>query len=420
MSYGWARIPAASPECLSLLKGLCGLSSAISLTNAVTSGDESAVATLLRRGADVNESTNGGQTALILAVIFGHTNIVRLLVRAGADPQLRDNLGLNAIEWAKRRGLTEALEVLTNGGNSGAARKKIVVNIDEPKKAVDEKPRATPKPEAAEKVSEAEKSKKWLDGLKQRLREQELRSLNRNEPTPERRRPEPESSVLSILPREKRETLPPVVETKPAAKPEPVKTTLPVTARILEPPAKPAESTVKRKRCPRCNATYNGELVSYCAHHIVPLVDADEPITSEPARRSVPLFWILVVITLSGSIVVGSLITTYLYKSNQAAARSAMQPNIQKGSPQLSAGLEGKAVSLPEAECPVNGPEPLSGTVTVHVMVDRKGQVYWARGAGGDWLMRGASTEAAMKSTFSPEKLRGRETEGTITYTFKP
>ncbi len=392
------------------------MSSAISLTNAVTSGDESAVATLLRRGADVNESTNGGQTALILAVIFGHTNIVRLLVRAGADTQLRDNLGLNAIEWAKRRGLTEALEILTNGSaDSGAARNKIVVNIDEPKKTVDEKP--TPKPEAAEKASGDEKSKKWLDGLKQRLREQELRSLNRNEPAPERRRPEPESSVLSILPKEKGDTTPPVVETKPA--PEPVKTAFPATARILEPPAKPAESTGKRKRCPRCNAIYNGELVSYCAHHIVPLVDADEPITSEPPRRSVPLFWILVVITLSGSIVVGSLITTYLYKSNQAAARSAVQPNIQKGWPVVSAELDGKAVSLPEAECPVNGPEPVSGTVTVHVMVDRKGQVYWARGAGGDWLMRGASTEAAMKSTFSPDKLRGREIEGTITYTFK-
>jgi hypothetical protein len=25
-----------------------------------------------------------------------------------------------------------------------------------------------------------------------------------------------------------------------------------------------------------------------------------------------------------------------------------------------------------------------------------------------------------MKSTFAPEKLRGRENEGTITYTFKP
>ena len=132
------------------------------------------------------------------------------------------------------------------------------------------------------------------------------------------------------------------------------------------------------------------------------------------------MFWIMVVITLSGSIVVGSLITTYLYKSNQAAARSAVQKTVQKASAELVAELAGKAVSLPEAQCPVSGPTPVTGTVTVHVMVDKKGQVYWARGAGGDWLMRGAATEAAMKSTFSPEKLRGREAEGTITYTFKP
>lgn len=399
-----------------MLKGLCGLSSAISLTNAVTSGDERAVAALLGRGADVNESTSGGQTALILAVIFGHTNIVKLLVRAGADPQLRDNLGLNAIEWARRRGLTEAIDILSNGVESGAVRKKIVVNIEEPKKVVDEKPTATPAAPAANKASEDERSKKWLAGLKQRLREQELRSLNRNEPAPEQRRSEPKPSILSILPRES--TPPTPLETK-QAEPEPAKATPPVTARIFEPRAKPETSTGKRKRCPRCNAVYNGELVSYCAHHIVPLVDADEPIISDPPKSSVPLFWILVVITLSGSIVAGSLITTYLYKSNQAAARNAGQPHIQKGAPEVSPELEGKAVSLPEAECPVNGPDLVTGTVTVKVMVDKNGQVYWARGAGGDWLMRGASTEAAMKSTFSPEKLRGRETEGTITYTFK-
>jgi hypothetical protein len=154
----------------------------------------------------------------------------------------------------------------------------------------------------------------------------------------------------------------------------------------------------------------------------VALVDADAPIISEPSKASPALFWILVVITLTGSIVIGSLVTTYLYKSNQASARNAalQQQNIQKGVPEVGGELVGKAVSLPEAECPIKGPEPLSGTVIVRVMVDRNGQVYWARGSGGDWLMRGAATEAAMKSTFSPEKLRGRETEGIITYTFKP
>jgi hypothetical protein len=137
----------------------------------------------------------------------------------------------------------------------------------------------------------------------------------------------------------------------------------------------------------------------------------------------VPLFWTLVVVTLAGSIVAGSLVTTYLYRSKQAAARIAaeqIRPLVQKGTPEIGGDLVGKAVSLPDAECPLRGPEPVTGTVTVRVMVDKNGQVYWARGAGGDWLMRGAATEAAMKSTFSPEKLRGRQTEGTITYTFKP
>jgi len=93
---------------------------------------------------------------------------------------------------------------------------------------------------------------------------------------------------------------------------------------------------------------------------------------------------------------------------------------VQKGAPEVGTELAGKAASLPEAECPMKGTEPISGTVTVRIMVDKNGQVYWARGSGGDWLMRGCATEAAMKSTFDRAKLRDREVEGTITYTFKP
>ena len=386
------------------------MSSSISLPHAVTSGDESAVKALLARGADVNEKTSGGQTALILAVIFGHTKLVELLIRAGADAHLRDNLGLNAIEWAQRRGLTEALALLTNTPQPN----KVFVKTEEPQKAP-----AKPAPqndENKETLSEEEKSRRWVAGLKQRLQEQEVRRLNRNEsqgePPPPRVELEPPSRIERVLP-------PPMkvaVEAAPAAKvisapePEPPKETK---------PSQPSKGT--RKRCPQCNATYNSDLVSYCAHHIVPLVDADAPIISSPPKGNPPLFWIMVIITLTGSIVVGSLVTTYLYKTNQASARNAaQQPNIQRGSPELGGDLVGKSVSLPDAECPVKGPEPVSGTVTVRVMVDKQGQVYWARGSGGDWLMRGAATEAAMKSTFSPEKLRNRETEGTITYTFKP
>ena len=373
------------------------MSSTISLTNAVTSGDESTVTALLANGADVNETTGGGQTALILAVIFGHTNLVKLLVKSGADAQLRDNLGLNAIEWAKRRGSRDALEILTGTPQSTTPP---TIEIEQP---VQSAAPATPparESESKETVSDDEKSRRWLAGLRQRLDEQEVRRTSRNEPI---------------------ETPPPVQAPKPP-EPDPAPVVRPPVARIFEVPAEVPPTGGKRKRCPRCNAIYNGDLVSYCAHHIVPLVDADEPIVTEtPQRSNVPLFWILVLVTLSGSIVIGTIVSTYLYRSNQASQSAvASAPTIQKAIPELGPALVGKAVSLPEAECPLSGSEHLTGTVTVSITIDRNGQVSKASGSGGDWLMRAAATDAAMKSTFSPEKLRGREIAGTITYTFKP
>ena len=77
-------------------------------------------------------------------------------------------------------------------------------------------------------------------------------------------------------------------------------------------------------------------------------------------------------------------------------------------------------MSLPAAECPLNGQEAIPGTVTVRVVIDKSGKVTEAQASGGDWLLRNAAHAAAMKSTFSPAMLRGRESEGTITYTFEP
>src|SRR5689334_2746002 len=118
------------------------MSSVVPLTQAVTSGDANAVRAALAAGGDVNERNNGGQTALILAVIFGHTDLVRLLVKAGANPRLRDNLGLDAVEWAQRRGLSLAM---------------FEIRVEEP-----------PKPQ----IDTDEKSRKWLAGVKQRIQEQ--------------------------------------------------------------------------------------------------------------------------------------------------------------------------------------------------------------------------------------------------------
>ncbi|HEV8168660.1 MAG TPA: ankyrin repeat domain-containing protein, partial [Pyrinomonadaceae bacterium] len=171
------------------------MSATISLTSAVTSGDERAVSALLANGADVNETSSGGRTPLILAVIYGHTNIVQRLVQAGADPQQRDSLGLNAVEWAHRRGLREALDVLTNPQRANTPPKKIVINFEEPEPEAPEVKPVAPKPEVRDSVVEDDKSRRWIAGLKQRLDEQELRRLNRNEPPAEVRStkiPEPE------------------------------------------------------------------------------------------------------------------------------------------------------------------------------------------------------------------------------------
>ena len=371
------------------------VSSSFSLTNAVTSGDESTVSALLANGADVNETTNGGQTALILAVIFGHTNIVQMLMNAGADPQLRDNLGLNATEWAQRRGLNEAAAILTNRPEPAPRARRIVIPVEETEPPVAETPPAPRNDEVKNTAFDDEKSRRWVEGVKQRLDEQAMRRLNRNE-----------AALEASLVRE-----------------EPQETTFSGAPRILTPPPVEPAQAVRRKRCPKCNAIYNADLVSYCAHHIVPLVDLDEPVVTEkPKSKNAPLFWILLIITLTGSLVLGSLITTYVYRSNQAATRAAVeqQPTVQKGTPEVGPELAGKVISLPEAECPLKDAELMSGTVTVRILVDKTGQVNWARGSGGDWLMRGCSTEAAMKSTFDPQKLRSREVEGTITYTFKP
>jgi len=378
------------------------VSSSLSLTNAVTAGDERVVSRLLASGADVNETTNGGQTALILAIIFGHTNLVRLLVNAGADPKMRDNLGLTAIDWAQRRGLPEAYALLTNNPEPAPQTRRIVIPVEEPKEPPAKTPPAPPRNEEIRNTaSETEKSRRWVEGVKQRLDEQAMRRLNRNEPPLESRtiRDEP--------------TPPP---------PEPPKET-PVSGapRILTPPSVEPEKSGKRKRCPQCGEVYS-DLVAYCAHHIVPLVDIDAPIVTEtPKPKNGALFWILVIVSLAGSVLLGSLITTYMYRATTPAPVAAEpQKSVQKGTPELSTELAGKSTSLPEAECPLTGPEAISGTVTVKILVDKNGQVNWARGSGGDWLMRGAATEAAMKSTFDPQKLRSREVEGTITYTFKP
>ena len=424
---------------------------------------------LLANGADVNERTGGGQTPLILATIFNHTHLIPLLLDAGADPQLRDNLGLNAIDWAQRRGATEAIDLLSNKRPPTAQARTEFRQPTAPPKSISS---VEPSDERTTFVSEEERSRRWITGLKQRIAEQSQRDLPdgpnifRQQPAPppdsqsqlasaehswqsqfasDDREPQPEIPAEPSTPQPEIPATPETPKPEiPAPSPDP-QPEIPAQPSPSEPtpesPAEPPATEVQlatpntqttprrtgRKRCPKCNATYNSDLISYCAHHIVALVDDDEPpIISEPQSTTSPvMFWMIVIITLIGSVVIGSIGTAFFYSSKPvqpAVTASQPPPNaVQKGTPVVSKELEGKVVSLPIAECPLRGQEEaIPGTVVVRVGVEKTGQVKEAHASGGDWLLRAAATEAAMKSSFAADKLRGRDTEGTITYIFEP
>jgi hypothetical protein len=422
--------------------------SSVLLTQAVSSGDEGAVSALLANGANVNERTSGGQTPLILATIFGHTHLLPLLLAAGADPHLRDNLGLNAIDWAQRRGAAEALRLFNNPQTPTPAppRAETPERTEPPAR-----PNSRDESERNQSVSEGEKSQRWLAGLKQRIAEQppseipDGTNIFRTQPEPQVTQPasqvtQPESQVTQPE-TQVTQPEPQVTQREPApgqkTEPPPPQIQASNATRAIDdiepaPPITPKEDPapkIVRKRCPKCGEIYNSEFVSYCAHHVVELVDADEPpIISEPPKSSPVLFWLIIVSTLVGSLIVGTLVTKYFFNTNSATPQSASGPTaspapraVQRGVPSLAdTELERKATSLPIAECPLNGQEAIPGTVVVHIVINKDGRVTSARASGGDWLLRGAANEAAMKSTFSAEKLRGRETEGTITYNFEP
>ena len=446
----------------------------------MTSRDEGAVKALLSEGADVNVRNNSGQTPLILAIVSGQDHLLTLLLEAGADPSLRDHTQLNAVDWAERKGrgdLTQLLARTTQSSNSSTrnlneklfeAEKKTPPSLDEQRHG--------------RSLSSDEKSRQWLAGIKRRLDEKAAKETTKSQSVPSQSNqsnivrsggtlpaiPDQVTPEISEAPpiidevtsennkagfitdqvTPKISKAPPLIDKVTAENnkagfitdqvtpeiskapflthdaipeifPQTTAGISPATARGIPLastlPSKPSSS---RKRCPKCNTFYNNELLAYCAYHIVPLVDADAPIVTPNAKRPSPLLWILVLITLSLSIVVGMFLSGYLYQNNDRL--DSLAPAVtttRQGIPVLGNTLVRKAVTLPAAEIT---PRTLqqTATITVSVKIDKRGRVVSASSPEGDRLLLEAAIEAAKRSTFSVEKLRGRGTEGTITYTF--
>ncbi|XP_008215123.2 putative ankyrin repeat protein RF_0381 [Nasonia vitripennis] len=77
---------------------------------------------LLQHGAEINSEMEGGETPLIIAVIFMKQEIVELLVQCGADVNASTAWGKSALHYAAQTGQKSTLEyLLKHGGHVNAA-----------------------------------------------------------------------------------------------------------------------------------------------------------------------------------------------------------------------------------------------------------------------------------------------------------
>ena len=427
----------------------------LSLTGAVIDGDTEAVRALLAAGSDVNKTASEGRSPLILAILFGRTQIMTLLLDAGADPQQRDSLGLNAVDWADRKGFAEGVKLL----NQRQARKQEtppVTPSTEPTPPAGLAPsqfekETTRAPRASTQSSADEKSRRWLAGFKRRIDEEASHKIKEFEPTPsptteieatpenepppvlvndsvvEASAHEPEPAVISapverspnfqteallkdqILPAQAIDLLGP---------PDDLETSEPPLSTIWTPPP----SSINRKRCPKCNTVYGSELLAYCAIDATPLVDANQPVFTPPLERSaMPLVWLLVVLSFIGAAGVTYFMIPYLRSEPKApTATSPTQAHSVPDAPAVGGELSGKQLEVPAAQYPASArSEHVFGVVTVRVTVNKKGKVIAVKVLEGDSRLRQAAIAAALKATFSAEKLTERRTAGTIAYTFR-
>jgi TonB family protein len=422
----------------------------ILLTRAVTEGDTTAVRALLAAGSDAN-TTSGGQAPLILAIAFRHIQILKLLLEAGADPHLRDSLGLNAIDWAQRRGFAEAVKLFAEikagkpeiAPDTFRADSTILDDSAPPQMVEQNLPIPT---ESKQEIHSDEKSRRWIAGLKQRIAEIESRKVEEVQRLPSPRieiqngpeaaPPRVKINDSPITPPRSEVIAPPpdpatnIAPSRPGTKAQTYSTaaTTPVVPQDDLSKSQPSWSTIElptsssRKRCPKCNALYNSELLAYCSNDMTPLVDGSEPLDKSPTEtRRMPPVWSLMVLTFVLACGVTYIIMPDL-KSEQSASliTSSAQVSSDKELPLVAGGLSGKQVNVPKPEYPVTAKsEHVSGTVTVRVTVNKKGRVTKVKVIEGDPRLRNVAISAARKATFSPEKLMGRGAEGTIAYTFK-
>jgi ankyrin repeat protein len=88
------------------------------LITATRNDHKEIVAFLLEKGIDINQTSNGGQTALMLASERGHEEIVKMLLeKDNIDINQTDKYGKTALMWASLKGHVEIVKMLLEKEN---------------------------------------------------------------------------------------------------------------------------------------------------------------------------------------------------------------------------------------------------------------------------------------------------------------
>lgn len=121
MKHRWLKRIGVSILCVFLFSA-CSREYTTEMMNAAKDGNLQSVQAAAERGADVNESSNKGKSALMFAASENKVDVAQWLIEQGADVNAADNFGTTALIVAATAGHHAVVKLLLDNGANAKVR----------------------------------------------------------------------------------------------------------------------------------------------------------------------------------------------------------------------------------------------------------------------------------------------------------